>query len=218
MGDIKLIGCPFCGGNDQDIGVTRAFEGVYVGDVTCSCGCQIISGDYATEEEAIAGAAKAWNTRQQRKGTCHWEWDDTEGAWDTECDNKMYWDTGLPPYCPNCGSEVVECWGEEGRVCTAKTHAPAVVPRGVTSDIKSHARKHSRLANMFRICTPLTECCARSAGCLFWYANSIARMGGLRAIASSNLYRITARTAERRWWSHEGEHRNHNVRPVRHAV
>lgn len=105
-GEIELNECPFCGGNDQDISGTRVFGGVYIGDVTCPCGCQIISGDYATEEEAIAGAAKAWNTRQQMKGTCHWKWGTFE-VFDTECDNTVYWDTGFPPYCPYCGNRVV---------------------------------------------------------------------------------------------------------------
>lgn len=118
MSDLKP--CPFCGGDDVNMGVRPHFrEGKGNGwTVLCAdCGGSIgyierpdghFYAEYDTKSEAIA----AWNSRAER--TCKQE----ERGWGTEGDHARVWLTcghdcmvptvqDLPNYCPNCGAKVV---------------------------------------------------------------------------------------------------------------
>ena len=106
----ELLPCPFCGGDDVNMGVRPHFrEGKGNGwTVLCAdCGGSIgyierhdghFYAEYDTKSEAIA----AWNSRAER--TCK-QSRLFNLVW-SECSSESYeWHGNeLPSYCPNCGA------------------------------------------------------------------------------------------------------------------
>lgn len=117
---MKLLECPFCGG-EAEILTAESMHGGLIAGIMCN-GCSARSDVYDTEAEAIA----AWNTRyhsafdetvikawqeikEYQERTCK-NVDEYARAGFFICGNCRFGENGIeltPNYCPSCGAKVI---------------------------------------------------------------------------------------------------------------